>query len=576
MKVISRISAYLFRYRWLFVLTLLLAVGTTGFSLFVPKVIQIAVDKLVLEADPSVAIYAALLMLGCYAGRDFLNFLRIRVNNTLEQRVLIDMRTDVHRKLMDLPIAFYDRRKSGDIASRVIEDVNNVERALLDGTEQGITAIMMLVGVIALLFSMHVGLAALILAPIPIIIWLSFNHAVIIRERHREIRETSGELNSLLVEDIQANRIIQSFALQGRETQRFLDLAHELKRRTLRMMWRWSIYHPGTNFISSFGLVAVVGYGGYLLSIGELTAGSFVAFFAYATMIYEPLSRLREINHMVAAGKASGERVFDILDHPVDIRSPEKPVPFPVSLGEIRYENVGFAYPERPEVLADFNLTLKPGQVTALVGHTGAGKSTVANLLLRYYDVTGGKVTINDTDVRSYNLVDLRSHIGYVAQEPFLFDGTVRTNMQLANEEATEAEIRQALQNARALSFVEHLPQGMDTLIGERGVRLSQGEKQRLTIARVMLRNPHLVILDEATSSVDTETEKYIQEALQVLMEGRTVVIIAHRLSTIRHAHQIVCLDHGQIIEQGSHEVLLRQKGQYARLWQIQADIIPE
>jgi ATP-binding cassette, subfamily B, bacterial len=576
MNSIYRVSSYLFRYRGLFALTLCLALGTTGFALFVPKVIQFAVDQLVLKADPMIAVQAALLMLASYLGRDFLNFLRIRVNNTLEQRVLIDIRKNLHRKLMDLPISFYDRRKSGDIASRVIEDVNNVERALLDGTEQGTTALMMLIGITILLFTMNVKLAALVIAPLPIVVLLGVQHAKAIRYSHKMVREAAGELNSALVEDIQANRLIQSFALQEKESRRFLDLALELKRTTLKMMWRWSIHHPGTNYISSFGLVAVVGMGGYLLSKGSITAGEFVAFFAYSTMVYEPLSRLREINHMVAAGKASGDRVFEILDHAVDIRNPENPVPFEDELGEVRYDQVNFAYPDRAEVLTDFNLVLKPGEVTALVGHTGAGKSTVANLLLRYYDVTSGQVLINNRNVRDFDLTDLRGHIGYVAQEPFLFDGSVRTNMLLANEQATEEEIIQALDSARALQFVQKLPDGMDTLIGERGIRLSQGEKQRLTIARIMLRNPHIVILDEATSSVDTETEKYIQEALEDLMKGRTVIVIAHRLSTVRHADNIVCLENGAIIEQGTHNQLIRKGGQYARLWQIQADIIPE
>lgn len=576
MNPIYRVSKYLLRYPWLFSLTLAFALGTTAFALFVPKVIQYAVDRLLEQANTSVALVAAVLMLASYLGRDFLNFLRIRVNNLLEQKVLIDIREEIHAKLLELPISFYDRRKSGDIASRVIEDVNNVERALLDGTEQGSTALLMLIGVITMLFLMNGTLAALIVLPLPIVLWLGVSHARATRLNHRDVRETSGEMNSMLVEDIQANRIIQSFALQERESSRFRRIAEELRVRTLKVMWRWSIYNPGTNFISSLGLVSVVGYGGYLLSQRLISAGEFIAFFAYASMLYEPLGRLNGINHMLAAGKASGERVFEIIDHPVEIQNPENPIGFDDVLGEIRYEDVGFAYPDRPEVLQGFNLTLKPGEVTALVGHTGAGKSTVANLLLRYYDVTSGRVTINGHDVREYDLADLRSHIGYVAQEPFLFDGTVRTNLALANAQASEAEMIEALRSARSWEFVQRLPQGLDTLIGERGVRLSQGEKQRLTIARIMLRNPHLVILDEATSSVDTETEKYIQEALDQLMKGRTVVVIAHRLSTVRHAHNIVCLDRGSIIEQGSHEELIRKGGQYAKLWQIQADILPE
>jgi len=245
-------------------------------------------------------------------------------------------------------------------------------------------------------------------------------------------------------------------------------------------------------------------------------------------------------------------------------------------INRIEYRNVDFAYPERPEVLQNFNLSMNLGETTALVGHTGAGKSTVANMLLRYYDVTGGAVTIDGVDVRKFDLAELRSNIGYVAQEPFLFDGTVRSNMELANPEATKDEIIQALKSARAWSFVEKLPDSLDTLIGERGVRLSQGEKQRITIARILLRNPQIIILDEATSSVDTETEKYIQEALDELTRNRTVLVIAHRLSTIRNANQIVCLDHGKILEKGNHDELILQEGQYAKLWSIQADFIPE
>ena len=559
----------------MFGLTLLLAIGTTTFSLSVPKVIQRAIDKVVSSSDYEIAIHAAVIMLVCYFGRDFLNFLRIRVNNTLEQRVLIDIRKDLHAKLMALPISFYDRRKSGDIASRVIDDVNNVERALLDGTEQGVTALLMIVGVTTMLFLMNPMLAALILVPLPIVIFMGINHATKTRINHKRVRETSGEMNSLLVEDIQANRLIQSFALQGRESGRFSNIAHELRKRTLKVMWRWSIYNPSTTYISSFGLVAVVGYGGYLLSNQQITAGEFVAFFAYATMVYEPLARLHQLNHMLAAGKASGERVFEMLDHPVEIENPEKPQPFVDSVRSIEYKTVDFAYPERPEVLQQFGLKLNAGDVTALVGHTGAGKSTVANLLLRYYDVTSGGVEINGIDVRDFALEDLRSHIAYVAQEPFLFDGSVRDNMLLANENATEEELIKALSSAKAWGFVEKLPDSLDTLIGERGIRLSQGEKQRLTIARIMLRDPQIIILDEATSSVDTETEKQIQEALDALMKNRTVLIIAHRLSTIRHADNIVCLEHGKIIEQGTHEDLLRRDGQYSKLWQIQADVMP-
>jgi ABC-type multidrug transport system fused ATPase/permease subunit len=293
-------------------------------------------------------------------------------------------------------------------------------------------------------------------------------------------------------------------------------------------------------------------------------------------MLYMPLGQLHGINHLIAAGKASGERVFEILDAKVEVESPEHPKPFPSGSLQVCFNNVSFKYPERPEVLTGFNLELLKGKVTALVGHTGAGKSTVANLAMRTYDVTGGVVTINGTDIREFDLEEVHSSIGHVAQDPFLFEGSVRENMMLAKEDAVDEEIIRALEGASAWDFVKKLPEGLDTNIGEKGVRLSQGEKQRVTIARVLLKNPSFVILDEATASVDTITERLIQEALENLTANRTVLVIAHRLSTVRKADQIVCLKNGQIIELGSHDELLGAQGHYAKLWSYQNDLIPE
>ena len=293
-------------------------------------------------------------------------------------------------------------------------------------------------------------------------------------------------------------------------------------------------------------------------------------------MLYEPLNRLNMLNHMLSAAKASGERVFEIMDHPVEVDDPAVAKPFPEGPHRITYRNVNFSYPERDQVIENLNLELPPGQVTALVGHTGAGKSTIANLLLRYYDIESGAVSINGVDVRDIKLEHLRGNIGLVAQDPFLFDGTVEENLRLAREDATREEIEAALHGARALEFVTSLPSGMQTMIGERGIRLSMGEKQRLTIARVLLKNPPLIILDEATSSVDSVTERYIQEALETLMRDRTVLVIAHRLSTVSRADQIVVLEKGKIVEAGSHSKLLAAGGPYAHLWRTQHDFIPE
>lgn len=572
MSVFRRVSRYLFRFPGLFALTQALAIGSTSFLIVSPFIISRAIDGVIAGGEVSALAFSVGLVLICYAGRDLLNFGRIRVNNFLEQKVLLDLRQDVHRKLLDLPVSFYEKRTSGEIASRVIEDVQDVERVILDGTEQGTVAILTIFGVAGFLFYMQPTLAIIVMLPLPVLAFLGYRHARITRRNWTKVRQSAGQLNSLLVEHLQGNRLISAFALKEREEARFLERAHDLRDKTLFAMFRWSIYSPGTSFIGSLGAVAVLGAGGYFYLQGEISEGVLIGFFLYCGMFLDPISRLHQLNQLISTGLSSGERVFEILDQPIEVEEPADPKPMPSAPLAVNYQQVSFAYSERSAVLDKIDLTLPPGQCTALVGHTGAGKSTIANLLLRYYDVTDGSLLINGTDIREISLSALRTQIGYVAQEPFLFDGSIRQNLLLAQPQATENDLWASLAAAHSEDFVRRLPNQLDTLIGERGIRLSMGEKQRLTIARVILKNPPLLILDEATSSVDTITEDLIQKALNNLLANRTSLIIAHRLSTIRKADQIIVLEHGRIIEKGTHQQLLHQEGHYARMWAIQAD----
>jgi ABC-type multidrug transport system fused ATPase/permease subunit len=406
---------------------------------------------------------------------------------------------------------------------------------------------------------------------------MAFKYSKISKRNWKDVREASGNLNSLLVEDIQGNRLIHAFDLKDREKKRFFESSKKLESASLKAMYRWSIQGPTASFTSSLGILAVVGMGAYLLQTDpSFSKGQFFAFLLYANMFYEPVRQLVSINNMISAGKASGERVFEILDEEILIKSPEQPLLFPKNNHSIRFSKVTFAYDERQSIVRDLDFYLPTGSTTALVGPTGAGKSTIANLLLRYYDVEEGEVTLGGVDVRNLSLSSLRGSIGLVSQDPFLFDTSIRENLLLARPSSKDQEIILALEMARAWEFVKKLPKGLDTLIGERGIRLSMGEKQRLTLARAILKSPPIVILDEATSSVDVETERKIQLALDQLIKNRTTLIIAHRLSTIREADQIIFLNHGEIVEQGSHEQLLDLNGSYANFCKHQESLIPQ
>ena len=570
-EIIRRVSVYLWPYKWLALATVGCAVLALLCAFAFPRLTQFIIDDVIDDGQTDKLTPVILLLLGAFFLRDFFNSVRIQVNNHFEQNVVFDMRRDVYGRLQRLPVSYYDKRASGDLMTRVIEDVNAVERLLIDGTEQGTVAIVSIFGVLAILFATNPVLAGMAMIPIPLLAIGAMCYTLTAHRRYRKQRQASSAMNALLMDNLQGVREIKAFGREKHEDERFTDRAEAMRQSTLTIMRAWAFYNPAMSFIAASGTSLVLWIGGRQVMNNDMSVGELVAFLLYLALFYEPIGKLHGLNQMLQAARAGGERVFDILDATEERKdiAESNPLPEPVR-GEVEFREVHFEYTEDKPALHDISLTAKPGQMTALVGPTGAGKSTLVNLLPAFYEATGGAITIDGQNIAATSLESLRKNISVVSQEPFLFNGTVGENIAYGNLDADAEKIAGAAQAANCFDFINELTEGFDTKVGERGVRLSVGEKQRISIARALLKDSPILILDEATASVDTATERLIQQALERLMAGRTTFVIAHRLSTIRKADQILVLKHGHITERGTHDELVGQQGLYARLARIQ------
>jgi ATP-binding cassette subfamily B protein/subfamily B ATP-binding cassette protein MsbA len=569
--VLARVARYLRPYKLLAAGTISCALFSMAFGLAYPKLAQFVIDDVISGKQVKLLTPMAAALLGAFVLRDLFNALRIRINNRFEQNVIYDMRRDVYARLQRLPAGYFDQRASGDLMTRVIEDVNSVERVLIDGTEQGSVALLSIVGVTVILFATNPRLAAASMIPLPLLAGGAMCYTLTAHRRYRVQREAASAMNALLMDNLQGVRQIKAFGREEHEDVRFAQRADALREGTLGIMRVWSAYSPAMSLAGSLGMVLVLWAGGREVLAERMTLGQLVGFLFYLGLFYEPVARLHGLNQMLQAARAAGERVFDILDAPMErangqarasLREPAR--------GEVVYENVSFSYPAQRVALRNVSFRARPGEMVALVGPTGAGKSTLVNLLPAFYELSSGRISIDGQDISGVSLESLRSHISVVSQEAFLFNGTIRENILYGRTEATEEELLAASEAANCHEFVLRLPQGYDSRVGERGVRLSVGEKQRVSIARALLKNAPILILDEATASVDTGTERLIQEALERLMANRTSIVIAHRLSTIRKADQILVLRHGQVVERGTHKELLANGGLYSLLARIQ------
>ena len=489
------------------------------------------------------------------------------------QRLLAQLRQDLFLKIQSLPVSFFDRSEAGDLMSRLLNDVSTINQAFGQTVAQMLGNLFSLFGIIIamLVLDLRLGLLSNLIVPLMIVTTSLFARWA--RSRFRVTRETIGDLSTKIEEDIGSVREAQAFNRVQLNIREFTQLNAANRDANVSAVAITSAFLPSIDFLNSLATALVLAYGGYLAVTGEATVGVVTAFLLYVQQFFRPIQILSQFYTQAQSALAGAERIFRLIDEPAKLEDAPDAVEMPPMRGEVEFENVAFGYSPNQRVLKNVNLQAKPGQMIALVGPTGAGKSTIINLILRFYDVSAGSVKIDGIDVRSITQASLRRQIGLVLQDNILFSGTVAENIAFGRPNATPAEIEAAAQVANVHEFITQLPQGYATLLGERGSNLSQGQRQLISIARAVLVNPRILILDEATSSIDTRTETLVQAAIDRLLSDRTSFVIAHRLSTVTQADQVLVIQQGEIVERGTHQELLDRQGVYANLYALQLNV---
>ena len=551
-------------------LGILSMLGARAAVLAIPLVLRDIFDKVILARDAAPLRELTLRFLGLTVAGLALGAACTTVMHLLGQRFVFQLRMECFRRLMTLDLDYFANQRSGDIMSRVSNDVGAVEDLVVHASIDIIGNVVTTIGAICYLFALDWRMALVALAPLPLFVAMLWAFTRYIRPVFSRIRKELGEINARLQEQIGGISVIKAFAREAAETTSFEESSRAYFTSNSKSIWMWSTFFPALSLVTSTGLVVLIWYGARRsvanTALLVMTPGTIVAFLGYMQSFYQPVGALARVQNVVNRSLAAVARIFELLDTVPSVKDAPDASDLPRVEGRVEVDQVTFRYGTGEPVLHDIAVTARPGEIVALVGHSGAGKTTFVNLIARFYDPTEGAIRIDGHDIRHVTQTSLRRQIGIVPQETFLFNATVRENVLYARPDADEADLLEATRGAHAHEFIQKLSKGYDTMIGERGVRLSGGQRQRLAIARAFLANPRILILDEATSMVDTEAEQMIRQALNALMQGRTTFIIAHRLSTVRNAHTILVIDDGRIVEQGNHDTLMALGGSYSNM----------
>jgi len=569
-KLMKRLLGYIKPYKKYVIFAISLNIVVAALGPVRPYLIKVAIDKYISKSDYHGLLFISLLLFASLLLQAIIQYVLTYYTQYLGQKTIFDLRDQIFSHTQKLSLKFFDKTPIGRIVTRTTNDVEALNQLFSSGIVMVFSDVFIIVWILIFMFFMDVSLSLVTLSVLPILIYGTFLFKRKVRENYRDVRLHLARLNSYMQEHITGMNIIQIFNKEIDEIKKFKKINNDYRLSNIKSIFYYAIFYPGVELVSSIAIGLIIWYGGGKIISSSITIGVLFAFIQYTEMFFRPIRDLSEKYNIMQTAMASSERIFKLLDNKTFVQNPTNPVKIEKIKGQIEFKNVWFAYNKDEYVLKNISFKINPGETVAIVGHTGAGKTSLINILTRFYNINKGSITIDGIDINNMNKHDLRKLISIVLQDVFLFSGTIRSNISMNNEDIPFERIKEAAKTVGADKFIESLPDEYHEIVKERGATLSVGQKQLISFARALAYNPQILVLDEATSSVDTETEILIQKAIEKLLVGRTAIVIAHRLSTIQNADNIILMHKGEVREMGNHQELLAKKGIYYKLYQLQ------